>query len=60
MYPNIEYLDSINMSKVEFERMSKMSSWATCSITKEVPEEGVEDEEDHATEVDEENADTTS
>jgi tRNA:m4X modification enzyme len=58
MYPNIEYLNSINMSKVEFERMSKMSSWATCSITKEVPEEG--EEEDHANELDEENADESS
>lgn len=60
MYPNIEYLDSIQMSKVEFERMSKMSSWATCSETKEVPEEGAEEDEDHATELDEENADKTS
>lgn len=30
MYPNQEYLESINMSKIEFERMCKMTSWATC------------------------------
>ncbi|KAI8640890.1 methyltransferase TRM13-domain-containing protein [Parasitella parasitica] len=30
MYPNQEYLESIHMSKTEFERMCKMSSWATC------------------------------
>ncbi|CEP15323.1 hypothetical protein [Parasitella parasitica] len=30
MYPNQEYLKSISISKTEFERMCKMSSWATC------------------------------
>lgn len=27
MYPNTEYLESIQMDKTEFERMCKMSSW---------------------------------
>ncbi|KAI9019435.1 methyltransferase TRM13-domain-containing protein [Phycomyces nitens] len=29
MYPNIEYLNQTNISRVEFDRLSKMSSWAT-------------------------------
>ncbi|RCH77676.1 hypothetical protein CU098_000856, partial [Rhizopus stolonifer] len=31
MYPNTSYLDSLGLTKTEFERMSKMSSWATCN-----------------------------
>ncbi|KAI8985913.1 methyltransferase TRM13-domain-containing protein [Pilobolus umbonatus] len=31
MYPNIEFLDSVGISKTDFERICKMSSWATSS-----------------------------
>ncbi|KAG2231513.1 methyltransferase TRM13-domain-containing protein [Thamnidium elegans] len=59
MYPNIDYLNAIGLSKEEFERMSKMSSWATCSMTKSDSEEGAE-EDDHENQIDEENDDQTS
>jgi tRNA:m4X modification enzyme len=63
MYPNTEYLQSINMSKTEFERMCKMSSWATCSSSKkqakQTLEEG-EEEEEHANDEEDENADETT
>jgi tRNA:m4X modification enzyme len=63
MYPNTEYLNSIKMSKIEFERMCKMSSWATCSAPKSLnTEEGnaEEEEDEHEKEMDEDNADQTS
>lgn len=31
MYPHTEYLDALGLSKIDFERIAKMSSWATCS-----------------------------
>ncbi|KAI8100004.1 methyltransferase TRM13-domain-containing protein [Halteromyces radiatus] len=30
MYPNTKYLDSIGLSKLEFDRLCKMTSWAIC------------------------------
>lgn len=66
MYPNTEYVNSINMSQIEFERMCKMSSWATCSTpkssttTSNTKENGGEEEDEHEYAVDEENADQTS
>lgn len=64
MYPNTEYLQSINMTKIEFERMCKMSSWATCSSSKRrgKEEKGTEEEEEeeHANNEEEENADETT
>ncbi|KAL0082896.1 methyltransferase TRM13-domain-containing protein [Phycomyces blakesleeanus] len=33
MYPNHEYLKQTNISRVEFDRLSKMSSWATSGPT---------------------------
>jgi tRNA:m4X modification enzyme len=62
MYPNTEYLENINMSKIEFERMCKMSSWATCSSSKRQGKElkDTEEEEEHANNEDEENVDETT
>lgn len=62
MYPNIEYLNSINLSKTEFERICKMSSWSSCSGIQAIKKEGEEeeDEDEHGTEIDGENEDQTS
>ena len=46
MYPNTSFLDSIPLSKTEFERISKMSSWATCSKKPKQTAGSKEDEED--------------
>lgn len=52
MYPNQQYLTSINMSKTEFERMCKMTSWATChggSTTEEKTDsETTAEDDEHA------------
>lgn len=63
MYPNTEFLNSINMTKVEFEQMCKMSSWATCNSgnPRSAKAEGEEEEEDeHENVEDEDNNDQTS
>ncbi|KAI9486472.1 MAG: methyltransferase TRM13-domain-containing protein [Benjaminiella poitrasii] len=63
MYPNQEYLKSINISKVEFERMCKMTSWATCKNSKNKgSNEDVEGDDDnkHAISDDDDNSDETA
>lgn len=60
MYPNTEFLNSINMSKVEFERMCKMSSWATCSSGNRSAKAEGDEEDEHENVVDEDNNDQTS
>ncbi|KAI8375664.1 methyltransferase TRM13-domain-containing protein [Choanephora cucurbitarum] len=62
MYPNTSFLDSIPLSKTEFERISKMSSWATCSKKPKQAAGSKEDEEDedHASQEEEEEDQTTN
>ncbi|KAG2215994.1 hypothetical protein INT46_007054 [Mucor plumbeus] len=52
MYPNQQYLELINMSKTEFERMCKMTSWATChsgsTTEKKTDSETTAEDDEHA------------
>ncbi|KAG1047547.1 hypothetical protein G6F43_010012 [Rhizopus delemar] len=51
MYPNTEYLESIDMNKTEFERMCKISSWG---ISGEREKQKKNDEEDEHGDLEEE------
>ncbi|KAI7863848.1 methyltransferase TRM13-domain-containing protein [Spinellus fusiger] len=69
MYPNQEYLEKANITKVDFDRICKMSSWATsgsrCSCNSSSteapsdagPKETAEKEEEEEEEEEEEHAD---
>ncbi|KAI8338547.1 methyltransferase TRM13-domain-containing protein [Chlamydoabsidia padenii] len=51
MYPNTNYLDRIGLSKLEFDRLCKMTSWAICG------KRTVADDTEHALLLDEEKED---
>ncbi|CEG64063.1 hypothetical protein RMATCC62417_01106 [Rhizopus microsporus] len=65
MYPNTEYLESIQIDKTEFARLCKMSSWGICGerdqqqLKKEREKED-NDEENHGDLDEEEDADQTA
>jgi tRNA:m4X modification enzyme len=44
MYPNTKYLEDNNISKTDYDRICKMSSWAICGRPKslQVTDEGVQ------------------
>jgi tRNA:m4X modification enzyme len=60
MYPNTEYLESLQVTKLEFDRICKMSSWAICSVKSQNQkiEQNSEENEDHADNVEEDNDQT--
>jgi tRNA:m4X modification enzyme len=60
MYPNTEYLESLQVTKLEFDRICKMSSWAICSVKSQSQkiEQNSEENEDHADNIEEDNDQT--
>ncbi|KAI8984281.1 methyltransferase TRM13-domain-containing protein [Mycotypha africana] len=61
MYPNQEYLKSIDMSKTEFERMCKMTSWGTCGsrdADKKNSLQSEQEEDEHANNINDEDDNT--
>ncbi|KAI7906863.1 methyltransferase TRM13-domain-containing protein [Cokeromyces recurvatus] len=63
MYPNQDYLKSIGVSKTDFERLCKMTSWATCKNGRRKPsneEDNMDEDNNHAVSDDEDNFDETA